>query len=139
MGASLASLGPDARRQAVAQITAQAALEVAAPKRSKFGNRRTAHKSIQGFERIYDSKLEAGYAEVLDQDIRIGMVKWWTPQPRFPLPGGVVYVADFLVAHIDGLRVVDTKGSDTQSSINKRKQVLACFGLEVEIVRRIAA
>jgi hypothetical protein len=103
--------------------------------RRKFGNIPTVYKSTQGFERRYDSTGEANYAATLDQGIAAGLVKWWLPQVAFPLPGGVTYRCDFVVQWTDRLAVIDFKGADTQSSINKRKQVKACFGIEVELVR----
>ena len=55
----------------------------------------------------------------------------------FRLEGGVVYRADFLVVLADGsIQVVDCKGIDTQSSINKRKQVKERYGLDVLLVRK---
>lgn len=109
------------------------------PKRkAKYRNVRTEYTSIQGFTRTYDSKKEADYAVQLDNAIKAKLARWWIPQPSFPLPGGVTYRADFLVCgfkrtHND-VHVIDVKGRDTQASINKRKQVLALYGITVEIV-----
>ena len=105
------------------------------PKPSKYRNVKTAYKSVQGFERVYDSKREAAYADFLDRLRTAGAVKWWLPQVRLPLPGGVVYVADFVVDYGERVAFIDVKGRDTQASINKRKQVTACYGIEVEIIK----
>lgn len=113
--------------------------EIEAPKPSKYRNRRTVYRSIQGFERTYDSKKEADFAANLDHQLRAGLIGWWLPQPSFPLPGGVTYRADFLIMNMV-LRIpqfYDVKGGarDTQASINKRKQVKDLFGIDVEIVK----
>lgn len=128
---SLAHLGPDALKQAIEQIGSQK------PKRSKYSNVRTEYESDQGFVRTYDSKGEADHAAKLDYGIRAALIKWWLPQVTIPLPGGVKYRADFMVAWADGrITFQDFKGADTQDSINKRKQVLQFFGIDVEIVKR---
>lgn len=140
MGTSISSLGPAAQRQIIEQIAmdnqrrAEAATKPV--KRSKYGNIRTEYKSCQGFSRIYDSKGEAGHAAMLDQGIVAGLVRLWLPQVTIPLQGGVKYRADFLVVWADG-RIVfqDFKGTDTQESINKRKQVREGFSIDVEIVK----
>lgn len=107
---------------------------IAAPKRSKYGAVKTVYRSIQGFERTYDSKREAAFAAELDLRIKAGDVAWWLPQVPIPLPGGVTYRADFMVM-LTVLRFYDVKGFDTPASILKRKQVKALFGIDVEIVR----
>jgi hypothetical protein len=60
-------------------------------------------------------------------------VLWFATQPQFVLEGGVVYRADFVVAWKDGrVSVEDVKGHRTREYINKRKQVLARYGLQIE-------
>jgi hypothetical protein len=141
--ASIADFSPVYQRQ-IAEKLGQQKTVVRAPLplpanleyQSKFGNRRTAYKSVQGFERAYDSALEARTAAMYDLGINTGLIKAWLPQVPFLLPGGVRYVADFLVLWADGrVAFVDAKGRDTQASINKRKQVLALYGIEIELVR----
>jgi hypothetical protein len=106
------------------------------PKRSKYGNTKRIYRSVQGFERVYDSIAEARYAEILDANIQSGAVLWWIPQVRFPLPGGVSYRCDFIAMTREGsLRIIDRKGFFTQESRNKIKQVEALYaGVTVEIV-----
>ena len=100
----------------------------------KFHNTPTVYKSTQGFERRYDSKKEADFAAKLDGEISLRLVLWWLPQPSIPLPGGVIYRADFLVCDSGGrVGFIDVKGRDTQASKNKRKQVFALFGIKVEL------
>ena len=129
---SLVNLGPDALRQAKEQILAQAR----PPKKSKYSNVRTAYKSTQGFERIYDSKGEARYAATLDHGIEAGLIKWWLPQVPIPLPGGVKLVVDFLVQWTDRLAFMDFKGVLTREAANKIKQANSLFGIDVELVRK---
>jgi hypothetical protein len=133
VGTSILSLGPDAQRQIAEQLRGQPEAAVV----GKYRNRRTAYKSVQGFERAYDSALEARQAALYDYGIERGLIKLWLPQVPFPLPGGVTYRADFMLVLADGrVKFIDCKGRDTQASINKRKQVFALFGVEVEIVRK---
>ena len=129
-------LGPKAQAQ-IAHILSQAELRKAVPtaKLTKYRNVATIYKSVQGFERRYDSKKEAEQAAKFDNLLKIGMIAWWLPQISVPLPGGVIYRADFLVCWTKtGLQWFDVKGRDTQASINKRKQVKALYGISVEIV-----
>lgn len=144
---SVAALGPDAQRQirdklAQQQFAPSAHLGLMnekypeLPKPPKYGNVKTIFKSAQGFERNYDSKLEARVAERLDSELMAGDVAAWLPQIPILLPGGVRLVVDFLVFYRDGShRWLDAKGRETQASINKRKQAMALYGINVEIVR----
>lgn len=139
---SIAQLGAAAQRQVVEKLDLQRAQAVLrewtadqAAKPAKYRNKKTEYTSIQGFTRVYDSKREARYAAELDAEIDAGICQWWLPQVRIPLPGGVTYVADFLVRRCTGVTFVDVKGKDTQASINKRKQAKALFGITVEVVK----
>ena len=135
-GSIIPALGADAVRQiAEALSREQQRLDASPAKPRKYRNTPTIYKSIQGFERRYDSKKEATHAAHLDHLIKCGPVSWWLPQVSIPLPGGVIYRADFLVMwRASGPSFVDVKGRDTQASINKRKQVKALYGITVEIV-----
>lgn len=82
----------------------------------------------------FDSKLEARYYGEVKLRQRAGYVAWFIRQVRFDLPGRVIYRADFLEVLAEGRVVVtDCKGRDTQSSINKRKQVYALYGVQVQL------
>ena len=138
---SVAALGADAQRQVREAFEHERAINRAAdsayaPKPPKYGNVKTIFKSAQGFERNYDSKLEARVAQRLDGELMAGDVAAWLPQIPILLPGGVRLVVDFLVFYRDGShRWLDAKGRETQASINKRKQAMALYGINVEIVR----
>lgn len=114
---------------------------------NKYGARKTPFKAHFG-ERTYDSRAEAAYAARLELLRKAGEVLWWLPQVPIPLPGGVVYRADFMVCelghmnintekglrHYPKLRFIDVKGKDTPVSRLKRKQVAEIHGIEVEVV-----
>lgn len=125
---------PDIQRQ-IREALGPKAVPTEEAKPSKYRNVKTVYKSVQGFERKYDSIKEAKYAAKLDADIPFHVVKWWLPQVPIILPGGVRLVIDFLVCDwCDKISWRDTKGRETQASINKRKQAKALYGIDVEIV-----
>ncbi len=99
---------------------------------------RNVKVTIEG--ETYDSKLEYQQHEELRRLQRLGDIGLILRQVPFRLEGGVVYRADFLVELLRGgppfIEVWDAKGKDTQASINKRKQVLARYGIEVKLWRR---
>ena len=72
---------------------------------NKYGAKRTGH---------YASKREATYAAELALLKQAGQVAWWLEQVPVKLPGGIKYVADFLVCMADGrTRMVEVKGMQT--------------------------
>lgn len=78
--------------------------------------------------RDYDSKLEARHGRELALLRKAGEIASFTRQPRFYLEGGVEYVADFLVLHLDGTgEVIDSKGMETPEFRNKEKQFRARY------------
>jgi hypothetical protein len=108
----------------------------ATPKRTKFGNVRVF---LDG--EWYDSKLEYDFHQVLKLRQRRGEIAYIKRQVRFLLEGGVKYWADYeavltpqYAAQVGYCSEVwDAKGKDTQASKNKRKQVLARYGVEVRL------
>jgi hypothetical protein len=73
--------------------------------------------------RVFASKHEAQVAADYDLMIKAGELLQVFYQVRFPLPGGVVYVADFVLIWADWhVSVVDAKGKRTREYINKKKQ-----------------
>lgn len=102
--------------------------------RSKYGNRRT---EIDGIK--FDSKHEANVYQELMLRVKAGELKTVCRQVKFDLPGGIVYVADFLAIRpdmsIEG--VYDAKSPATKQNrvyINKKKQMKACWGIEIQEV-----
>jgi hypothetical protein len=119
-------------RMSAAEVRA----EMAKPKRSKYGARKTVLDGIK-----FDSKAEANYYAALKQRETAGEVYEVDLQPPFALTvnGHLVatYRADF--QFWDSIerrtRVVDVKGFDTPVSKLKRKMVKALYGVDVEIVK----
>lgn len=128
-----------AAKQIAEQIAAKASQSQQAPepaKASKYHNKRTEYASTQGFTRLYDSKAEARYAQSLDADMKLGLVLFWLPQVPIPLPGGVTYRVDFMVAQTLGsaLQFVDVKSAHTAKLPTyrmKKKQVEAIYGIKI--------
>jgi hypothetical protein len=104
---------------------------VAVDNKSKYFNKRCKVDGIW-----FDSKVEAAYYERLKLEKAARKVSFFVLQPRFLLPGGITYVADFLVVRDDPLvmgsvvQVVDTKGFETDVFKLKRK-LMADMGIEI--------
>ena len=103
-------------------------------KRSKYGNRKV---ELEG--KKFDSLHEARVYEELMLRVRAGELRTVCRQVKFDLPGGIVYVADFVAItpdmRIEG--VYDAKSPATKQNrvyINKKKQMKACWGIEIREV-----
>lgn len=108
------------------------------PTGSKYRNQPTVYGAVR-----YDSKLEARYAQALDNRWALPQndphrILWYTRQVNFDLEGGVRYRADFLVALPipPYIQVIDATGILTRVKLNKLKQVHARYGLVVLLYRR---
>ena len=104
------------------------------PKRNKYGNRRV---EVDGMK--FDSQHEADYYfGILLPAWKRGAFQLLARQVPFDLPGGIKYIADFVTVSVDGYgRVIDAKSEITRKNrayINKRKQMKACWGLEIQEV-----
>ena len=104
------------------------------PKRLKYGNKRV---EIDGIK--FDSQHEANYYQELMLRVRAGELKTVCRQVKFDLPGGIVYVADFVTIRPDFTveGVYDAKSEITRKNrvyINKRKQMKACWGIDIREV-----
>ena len=104
------------------------------PKRQKYGNKRV---EIDGIK--FDSQHEASIYQELMFRVRAGELKTVCRQVKFDLPGGIVYIADFVTIRpdfsIEG--VYDAKSPATKQNrvyINKKKQMKACWGIEIQEV-----
>lgn len=94
----------------------------------------------------YDSKLEYLHCEWIRRRQAQGLVWFFLRQVPFVLEGGVRYRCDTFViltprginesTHGLPVEVWDAKGKDTQGSINKRKQVRARYGVEVQLWKK---
>ena len=79
------------------------------------------------------SKKEAAYYDQLKLLVRSGQVVMFLRQPRFDLPGGMTYSADFLEFWSDGTcRVVDVKGYATKDFVRNKKLVEALYPVTIE-------
>lgn len=113
--------GRDAPRRVPVPVTEE--------KPAKFGNVRVV---VDGMR--FPSKLEAKCYEYHKLRVKWGEVSWFIRQVPFHLTGGVIYRADFLaVLTQGGVEVTDSKGYDTQSSRNKRRQVKELYGVDVRL------
>jgi len=102
-------------------------------RRYKYGVAPAAERTVDGI--VFASKREADEYATLKILKKGGAVKWFCHQPRFVLPGGVEYVADFVVVWSDGrVTAEDVKGVGTALYRVKMRQVEAIHGIEVEEV-----
>lgn len=90
------------------------------PKKGKYGNIKVPDPEDP--KRPFDSKLEARHGKDYRLKAKIGEIISVTRQPKFFLQGGVVYIADFLILHLDySVEIVDSKGVITPDFRNKEK------------------
>lgn len=84
----------------------------------------------------FSSKAERAYYHKLKFLQQSGEVIFFLMQVPFRLPGGVKYVVDFQVFHLDGtISFVDVKGVSTPLFILKKKQVEEIYPIKIEIVK----
>ena len=86
----------------------------------------------------FASKLEMRYAGILDMNKKAGELLFYLRQPRFDLPGGVKYYADFIEFWKNGdVVITDCKGVDTPVSNMKIKQVEEIYPVNIQIIRKV--
>lgn len=86
-------------------------------KKGKYSNRKTV---VDG--ELVDSKLEAKHVREYRILLREGIIKAYSRQVEFMLPGGIKYIADHLIIHPDmSLEIVDSKGVETKEFKMKLK------------------
>lgn len=101
-----------------------------AKRRSKYGAVATYVDGLR-----FASKREAHRYMSIKLRMEAGRVLWFCRQPRFGLPGGVEYVADFLVVWQDGqVTVEDSKGVRTKEYRLKKRQVEALYPFKIQEV-----
>lgn len=110
-----------------------------APPGNKYGAVRTTVDGIS-----FASKAEAEHYSRLCVLQKVGEVAWFCRQPRFVLPGGVEYVADFIVGFtkdgpgfkvLDRIDIQDVKGFATPEYNLKKRQVEAIYGIKITEIR----
>lgn len=86
----------------------------------------------------FPSQLERRYYDSLKLRQQGGEVLFFLCQVPFDLPGNIKYWCDFQVFFSDGsVEFIDTKGRDTQVSLNKRKQVEAIYPVQIKIITKV--
>lgn len=99
-------------------------------RRTKYGNERA-----EALGHTFDSRHEAQVYMELMARVQAGELKCVLRQVGFDLPGGIRYFADFVaVGPDDRITVYDAKSEITRKNrvyINKKKQMLACCGIEI--------
>ncbi len=99
-------------------------------RRRKYGN-----EPVEADGRRFDSKHEAEVYFRLKAMKEAGELRAVMCQVRFPLPGKVWYVADFMTVNADGsFTVMDAKSPATASNPvyrMKKKQMLEVNGIEI--------
>lgn len=102
-------------------------------KRNKYGNKKV---DIEGNR--FDSKHEARVYERLRLECLAGEHAGLARQAAFYLPGGVKYMADFVLLEKDGnYRVLDAKSEATKKNAVyrlKKRQMKNCLGVDIEEV-----
>jgi hypothetical protein len=106
-------------------------MDAVKPKRLKYGNRKV---EIDGMK--FDSQHEANVYLELMLRVKAGELKCVCRQVKFDLPGGIIYVADFVTILPDYRieNVIDAKSAATKQNrvyINKKKQMKACWGIDI--------
>ena len=108
-----------------------AADDMRAPRRSKYGNQRTERDG-----QVFDSKHEADVYSELMLRVRAGELYGVFRQHPFALPGGVVYIADFVALNRDGTyTVMDAKSEATSRDKAyrlKKRQMRECLGIGIK-------
>lgn len=85
----------------------------------------------------FPSKLEFACYEWLKTLVGKGVVLFFLRQVPFHLPGGVKYVADFMVFYADGTaRIFDVKGIETSEFITKKKIVETMYPVTIEVIKK---
>ena len=115
-----------------------AALQARNRRRSTFSiEQKEIRVEVDGIK--FDSQHEATIYQELMLRVRAGELKAVLRQVSFDLPGDIRYVADFVTIapdmHVEG--VYDAKSPATKANrvyINKKKQMKACWGIEIREV-----
>lgn len=99
-------------------------------KQTKYKNKR-----VERDGKKFDSIREADAYSELVLRRAAGEIKLILRQVPFDLPGGIRYFADFCIIDKEGkFRVLDAKGAKTRVYINKKKQLKAIWGIDIEEV-----
>jgi hypothetical protein len=118
------------RDSAMRQLGMRSREPETAKRTSKYGAKRMTVDGI-GF----DSKRESRRYLTLKDMQANGEIKRFHRQVKFDLEGGVIYICDFQVFHLDDTVVYeDSKGVRTKEFNMKRRMVRARYGVEIVLV-----
>lgn len=85
----------------------------------------------------FKSKLEAKRYQILKLLQKAGEIKFFLLQPRFELPGGTRYTADFEIHWSNGnVTFEDVKGVLTKEFVKNKKQVEAIYPVNIEVLKK---
>lgn len=102
-------------------------------RRTKYGNEKVKVDGI-----TFDSKHEAARYGELKLLRMAGQIRGFAPQVTFPLPGGVKYIADFVVLQNDGTYTVEDAKSEATRMDKvyrlKKRQLRECMGIVIREV-----
>ncbi len=101
-------------------------------KRNKYNAKATIYRGWR-----FDSKAEAEYAKVLDQQIETGHVHFWMRQVPFDITEDDRYKCDFLVFYTNGeVAAVDVKGVETESWRRTRRLWIKYGPMPLHVVKK---
>lgn len=86
----------------------------------------------------FPSKLERATYDKLVLLQKAQEISFFLRQPRFDLPGGAKYTADFQVFHLDGsIEFWDCKGLMTEAASLRIRMTEALYPVKIKIVRKV--
>jgi hypothetical protein len=95
-------------------------------------------KPVKQGSDYFASKLEFRLYNYLLLQQNAGEILFFLRQVPFHLPGGVKYVADYLVFYPDNkYRILEAKGFETALFKAKKKMVENLYPVKIEIIKRI--
>lgn len=80
----------------------------------------------------YPSRREANRHVEIDRMWRAGEIAAYAEQVRYRLPGGIIYIADFVLLYCDGMYCVeDAKGVRTKEYKLKKRLMEEVLGIKI--------
>lgn len=86
----------------------------------------------------FPSQLERSFYDQLLLRQKAGLVLFFLRQPKFDLPGGARYTADFQIFNTDGtVEFVDIKGVMTEASKLRIRLVESLYPVTIKIIKKV--
>lgn len=86
----------------------------------------------------FPSQMERNYYLQLKMLVKSEQIRFFLRQPRFELPGGCKYTADFQIVNLDGsIEFVDVKGVMTEAARLRIRMVEAIYPVKIKIVKKV--